>query len=136
MLRRLVHSRLQRHVDSGKLSQTLDDVHRHTQGRIHVRLAPHFRGNVRNAAETAFRGLPSADTSVLFFVVPSRKEFTVLAGPAVHGRLGQGYWDELAADLGKTIRATTLTDGLLQAINSVGEKLADHFPGDEKNVLQ
>jgi uncharacterized membrane protein len=131
-MRKLIHRKLQRHVDSAQIAGAIEAVERRTTGHILVLIAPHFWGNARRAAEHAFARYRLHHTkdrnAVLFFVVPSRREFVILGDAGIHARVGQEYWDRLSSTLAKTIQTGSLSEGLIAAINQVGDQLAIHFP--------
>jgi uncharacterized membrane protein len=65
---------------------------------------------------------------VLFFVVPSRKKFVVLGDQGIHEKVGQEFWDRIAAALSAKFREGDFTGGLVRGIEEVGEQLSVHFP--------
>jgi len=103
-----------------------------TSAELRVSLAPWFWGSVERAADKAFLRLDMTNTKehngVLFFVVPSRRAFVVLGDGAVHARLGQAFWDELAAILTPHFGRREFTEGLIAAVARASEQLALQFP--------
>jgi uncharacterized membrane protein len=67
---------------------------------------------------------------ILFFIVPSRKRFVVLGDEGIHARVGQDFWESLAAHMSGHFREGEFTEGLVHGIREAGEKLAAHFPYD------
>jgi uncharacterized membrane protein len=67
---------------------------------------------------------------VLFFVVPSRRKFVVLGDCGIHERVGQEFWNGIAAAVSEKFREGDFTGGLVQGIEKVAEQLAAHFPYD------
>jgi uncharacterized membrane protein len=127
-----IRNRLARHVDKNRISKAIDEAEAHTTGTIHVSLAPHFWGSVRRAAERAFHQLRVAHTlnrdGVLFFVVPSRRELVVLGDAGIHAKVGQEFWDRMAAAMSGKARSDDLTTALIHGIHEAGRELARHFP--------
>jgi len=123
---------LARHVDSARIVRAIEDAEKNTTGQIRVSLAPHRRGSVRNAAERAFNRLGMMRTphrnGVLIFVVPSRREFVILGDAAIHERVGQEFWERVAAAMSERIRSGDLTDGIVHGVEASGAELAAHFP--------
>ena len=74
---------------------------------------------------------------VLFFVVPSRRKFVVLGDRGIHGKVGQEFWDRIAAAVSDKFREGDFTGGLGEEIEEVGQQLSTHFPGvsTDKNEL-
>ena len=131
MLHRL-HRRLAQHVDAQRISAAIEAAEADTTGTIHVSVAPHFWGDVRHGARSAFRELRTASlphrNGVLFFVVPSRRELVVLGDEGIHQKVGQAYWDRLAASVSERIKASDLTEGIVHGIQEAGRALAQHYP--------
>ena len=125
-------SRLARHVDSFKIVRAIEEAERSTSGQIRVSISPHFWGSVRKAAERAFTRLRMTHTrdrnGVLFFVVPSRREFAVIGDRGIHEKVGQEFWDRIIAAMSARTRSGDLTDGLIHGIEAAGHELAAHFP--------
>jgi uncharacterized membrane protein len=68
------------------------------------------------------------DNSLLFFLAPKSQTFAVVGGKALHERVGQAWWDDLAKLLHQHFRIGAYTDGLVEAIELAGETLQRHFP--------
>jgi len=129
-------------VDQDKVKTAIDDAERQTSGEIRVSVAPLFWGSVEKAADKAFVRLGMTNTKdrngVLFFVVPSRRRFVVLGDRGIHERVGQDFWNSVAAAVSEKFREGDFTGGLVGGIQKVGEQLATHFPYDahtDKNEL-
>lgn len=131
-VRDLLHGRLKRHVRSDAVAQAIARAEAASTGRIRVSILPHFWGDAREAAEHVFSRYALHHVrdrnAVLFVVIPSRKEFVVYGGAGIHERVGQEYWDRLAAALSECIKNGDLTSALVWAIEDVGKQLAAHFP--------
>jgi uncharacterized membrane protein len=123
---------LHRFVDKARVREAIDRAECLTSAPIHVSLAPYFWGNVRRTAERAFRKRGLARTpdrnGVLFFVVPSRREFAVIGDRGAHEALGQATWDSVAALVAERFSAGDATAGLVIGIEEIGRSLAAHWP--------
>src|SRR5262249_4249115 len=112
-----------------------------TGGEIVVSTAPFFFGDASAAARRAFARLRVAATrernGVLVFLQPSRRRFVILGDDAVHARVGQAYWDALAARVCDRVRGADLTAAVVDIVADVGRALAQHFPatGPKENQL-
>jgi len=125
------HADLKTHVDEQRVRTAIDAAERGTSGTIHVSLAKHVRGTTHGTAARAFTSLGYAtpgSSAVLFFVVPSRRELSVLGGEAIHARVGDAYWQRLVAAVVERVREEDLTSALVHGIDEVGRELARHFP--------
>lgn len=125
---------LRRRVDGEKIKAAIAAAERRTSGEIRVSVSRFFWGPVRPIAERAFRRLGMAATrdrnGILFFIVPSRRRFVVLGDEGIHARVGQEFWDRLAAAVSGDFRKGDFTAGLLRGIAEAGDRLAGHFPFD------
>ena len=91
-----------------------------------------FLGDVEKTARKAFRRLGMENTAdrngVLIFLVPSRKRFAILGDAGIHEKVGQAFWHEASACLSSHFRKEAFTEGLVEVIRLVGDRLATHFP--------
>jgi len=121
-------------IDQERVIVAIREAERRTSGEVRVSVSPFFWGSVRRVAERAFARLGMSATrdrnGILFFIVPARRRFTVLGDEGIHARVGQDFWDALAALLSEHFQKGEFTEGLVRAIEAAGEKLAEHFPYD------
>jgi putative membrane protein len=68
-------------------------------------------------------------------MMPRRIE--VVADSGIHSRVDPATWEGMVAQIASGARAGQLADGLIAAIRSTGELLAQHFPRrpDDRNEL-
>jgi uncharacterized membrane protein len=134
--------RLLKVIDAERVRQAIQAAERQTSGEIRVSVAPFFWGNVRKVAERAFGRLgmtrTAARNGVLFFIVPSRRRFVVLGDEGIHAKVGEDFWEKIAASVSAEFREGRFTEGLVKGIETVGRELAGQFPYDaasDKNEL-
>ena len=133
---------LSRDFDGDAVANAIAAAEHQTSGQVVVSISPFFIGSVRRAADRAFLRLGVANTrahnGVLFFIVPSRRQFIVLGDDGIHRAVGQTFWDDVAAAVSKRFARGDMTAGLVDGIAEVGRQLAAHFPhddADERNEL-
>src|SRR5215470_20280661 len=138
----MTRKKLLRIIDREKIKRAIQAAEHQTSGEICVSVAPLFWGSIETAADKAFVRLGMTRTKerngVLFFVVPARRKFVVLGDQGIHERVGQEFWNTVAEILSERFRLGDFTDGLVKAIERVGEQLAMHLPYDpatDKNEL-
>lgn len=123
---------LRKCLDETRVIEAIRRAERTSSGEIRVSVASFFWGDVEKAARKAFVRLGMDRTaqrnSVLIFLVPSRKRFAVVGDEGIHAKVGQAFWNDLAACLSSHFRHEEFTEGLVQGITMVGERLAEHFP--------
>jgi len=131
----MTRQQLLRSIDEGRVKSAIKEAEQRTSGEIAVSVAPFFWGNVQKAARRAFVRLGVTRTQlrngVLFFIVPSRRLFVVLGDDGIHQKVGQEFWNGVAAQLTEHFRAGNFTEGLVHGIAEVGRQLATHFPYDQ-----
>jgi uncharacterized membrane protein len=125
---------LRRLVDEDAVKRAIAEAEQLSSGEIRVSVSTYFWGNVRRTAEAAFSRLGMNRTAkrngVLFFVVPSRRTFVVLGDEGIHAKVGQEFWDGVAAAMSERFKARDFTGGLVLGITEAGKQLAEHFPSE------
>jgi len=124
--------KLMRTVDVGRLKAAVAAAERASSGEVRVSVSRFFWGSVRKAADRAFVRLGMTRTrdrnGILFFIVPARKKFVVLGDEGIHAKVGQEFWESLAELMSARFRKGDFTEGLVEAIEEAGRRLAAHFP--------
>jgi uncharacterized membrane protein len=127
--------RLVQGIDLGRIEAAIRSAERRTSGQIRVAVARfYFWGNVRRAADAAFTRLRMRQTrrrnGVLLFVAPRLRSFAVIGDAGIHERVSDVFWGRISQALQTDFRGGDLTAGLLHAIETIGDRLAEHFPPD------
>ena len=119
-------------IDASRVKKAIVAAEHMTSGEIAVSVSRAFWGSVEKAAQKAFVRLRVTQTrehnGVLIFVVPARRRFVVLGDSGIHERVGQEFWERVAAQLSEHFRSGNFTEGLVRAIEEIGTQLAAHFP--------
>jgi uncharacterized membrane protein len=119
-------------VDQKRVRAAIVRAEKSTDAPIAVSIAPHVKGDVHEEALRTLhrRGLSRTKDrhAVIFFVVPSRREFAVVGDQGAHERLGQAVWESVVATVASHFRAGDPTAGLIAGIEEVAQHLAQHFP--------
>jgi uncharacterized membrane protein len=123
-------------LDTSAVEQAIARAETRTSGEIRVSIAGFFVGNSRRLAEHAFRRLGLHATrhrnGVLLLIAPARRQVVVLGDEAIHAQVGDAFWTEIAARVTAHFHEGRFTQGVVEAIDAIGEALARHFPaGDE-----
>ena len=123
---------LRKCVDQVRVVEAIREAERVTSGEIWVSVAHFFWGDVEKTAGKAFHRLGMENTadrnSVLIFLVPSRKRFAIVGDTGIHEKVGQAFWHDVSACLSSHFRRGAFTEGLVEAVRMVGDRLAAHFP--------
>jgi uncharacterized membrane protein len=119
-------------IDKERIENAIREAEKQTSGEIRVSIALFFWGRIRPTAEKAFSRLGMTNTrdrnGILFFIVPSRRRFVVLGDEGIHSKVGQEFWERIAAAMSEHFRKGEFTEGLVKGILEAGERLATHFP--------
>jgi len=130
-----VGGKWRRQVDEGQVVAAIQQAEARTSGQIRVSVAPFFWGDVPRAARKAFTRLGMDQTrdrnGVLIFVVPSRKRFAVLGDQGIHEQVADTFWEQVATAMASHFRQGGFTEGLVEGIQVVGDRLAEHFPHED-----
>ena len=119
-------------LDTSAVEGAIARAETRTSGEIRVSIAGLFVGSSRRLAERAFRRLGLQATrnrnGVLLLIAPARRQVVVLGDEAIHARVGDAFWAEIAARVGTRFREGLFTQGVVEAVDAIGEALARHFP--------
>jgi uncharacterized membrane protein len=125
-----------RRLDAHAVEQAIARAEIRTTGEIRVSIAGFFFGSSRRLAERAFRRLGMHATrdrnGVLLLVEPARREVVVLGDEGIHVHVGDAFWTEIAARVTAHFREGRFTEGVVEAVDAIGDALARHFPADDK----
>jgi uncharacterized membrane protein len=127
---RLVHG-----IDVARIEAAIRAAEVSTSGTLRVGISRfYFWGDVRRAAESTFARLQMDRTpernGVLLFIAPRRRRFAVVGDAGIHQHVTAAFWNDVTNDLAQSFREDNLTGGLERALNTIGERLARHFPSD------
>src|SRR4030042_717107 len=124
--------RLFKLVDKERVRKAIFEAEKQTSGEICVSVARFFWGRVRPEAERASGRVGMTNTrlrnGILFFIVPARKRFVVLGDEGIHAKVGQDFWDGIAAGMAGHFRQGEFMEGLMAGIQAAADGLAVHFP--------
>jgi uncharacterized membrane protein len=76
-------------------------------------------------------------TGILIFVLVEAREFFILADEHINGKVAPASWNSAADAMAARFRGKEFKQGLLEAVQTVGDHLAVHFPPSpgDKNEL-
>ena len=133
----MLKRKLQKAIDTEAVLAAIREAETATSGEIRVSISPFFWGNIRKAAEKAFSRMGMTTTSqhngILFFIIPGRRQFVILGDQGIHEKVGQEFWEHLAAAMSGHFKHKDFTAGLLAGIKEAGDQLSRHFPYDAQS---
>jgi len=115
-----------------RVRQAIAAAERVTSGEIRVHLEDRCEDDLLDHAAFIFRELNMDRTrernGVLIYVSAADHRVAVIGDAGINAHADQGFWDEVLAILIERFRQGRHADGLVEAIERVGEKLRAHFP--------
>lgn len=131
-----------RELEHDRIVKAIKEAEARTSGEIRVFLQRGvFDEDVVVRAQKKFLQLGMQKTqkrnAVLILVAPRMQKFAVVGDEGVHQKCGEKFWQELVEKMRQHFLREEFTDALVEAIESVAQLLARHFPkaGDLKNEL-
>jgi uncharacterized membrane protein len=125
-------------LEQQRIVDAIGAAEKRTSGEIRVHIQPKARGEIREVAERTFERLGMTKTAlrngVLLFIASEEQRFVILGDRGIDENVPAGFWDAIAAQLTIRFKAGELTDGIVEAIQSAGEQLAQYFPRAEDDV--
>lgn len=132
--------------DLAAITQAIGNAERTTAGEIRVeirqRRSRKEKGrSVEQIAREEFVRLGMTATrdrtGVLLFLLIEDREFCIFADEGIHGKVSQDTWTGIAEVLGGRFARRQFRDGVIDAVNAVGEVLRHHVPRrpDDRNEL-
>lgn len=112
-----------------------------TSAEIRVHLDRRCPGDALGEAVAVFERLGMHETAarngVLIYVAIADHKLAVIGDRAIHERVGEAYWRDLATSVTGHVRSGRPGQGLVEAVRDVGAVLRTHFPRrpDDRNEL-
>jgi uncharacterized membrane protein len=121
------------YIDDPRLIAAIADAEHKTHGKIYVYVSHRPITDALGQARIRFQKLGLSKlhehrASVLIYLAPRTHKFAVIGDTAIHDRCGDEFWQRLADDLSRDLKAGQITEGLLNAIGTIKRALQKHFP--------
>jgi uncharacterized membrane protein len=68
--------------------------------------------------------------AVLLYLNLRKRKFAVVGDLGIHEKVGQYFWEKLAADLAEDLQSTHSENAIAKAIHTIGEGLKKYFPSE------
>jgi uncharacterized membrane protein len=120
------------HGDLEAVRRAVAEAERGTSGEIRVHLEARCPGDPLARAVAVFERLGMTRTAlrngVLVYVGVEDRKLAVIGDAAVHEHVGPAYWDRLRDTVVRHFREGHPREGLVAAVQEIGEALSRHFP--------
>lgn len=129
-------------LDHERIVGAIKEAEAKSTGEIRVFIQRgELEGDPVIAAQKKFHALRMDATKerngILIFVLPRAQKFAVIGDEGVHQKCGPEFWQRLVESMREHFKREEFTDALVEAIESGGRLLAEHFPrhGGDRNEL-
>lgn len=119
-------------LDAERIVAAVAAAERKSSGEIRVHVTQRKPENLEERARQRFELLGMTKTAerngVLLYIAPRARRFQILGDIGIHEKCGPDFWKEVAGEIEAHFRKGEFTDGIVRAVEHVGEVLARHFP--------
>jgi len=118
--------------------QAVQSAELKTSGEIRVHLERRAREPFFEHAREIFEKIGMTNTKdrngVLIFMGLASRRFAILGDKGSHERVPEGFWDDIALQMTQEFEKDLFADGIIKAIQLIGEKLQQYFPFERDDV--
>ncbi len=120
-------------LDEERIVSAIAEAEGKTSGQIRVFISDRaVEGDAVARATERFEKLGMTATrernGVLLYFAPRSHKFAIIGDTGIHEKCGQGFWDEVSAEMSALLRQEQFTEAVAETVQKVGEVLARHFP--------
>jgi len=112
--------------------QAIADAEKATSGEIRVHLESSCKGDVLDNAVYIFKKLKMHKTAlrngVLIYLAVNDRKFAILGDGGINAKVPENFWDQIKETMVSHFATGDFTNGLIQGILMVGDKLKAYYP--------
>ena len=105
------------------------------RGEVRVHIEKKCKGDALARAAGVFAALgmaeTAADTGLLLYIARASRKVAIFAGKGIHEAVEGDTWQELVDRVARSCGQGQQVDGICQAIDTIGELLRQHLPGED-----
>jgi uncharacterized membrane protein len=125
-------------LEEDKIVRAIQTAEALTRAEIRVHIAKKSNGvDTLQLAIKTFETLGMTKTleknGVLIFIIPNEKKFAIIGDSGIHENVKESFWEQVKEEMRDHFSRGNLTDAIIHGIQRAGEKLALHFPANNKN---
>src|SRR2546421_5588011 len=124
-------------LDEARIMQAIVETERKSSGEIRVYISHRKRTDPLKFARKRFVELGMTKThhrnAVLIYLVPLTRQFAIVGDAGVHDKCGDAFWQQVSAGMTGLLKQGRFTEAILEAIQTIGDILARHFPRDPED---
>jgi uncharacterized membrane protein len=124
--------------DSDRIVQAIGAAEAKTSAEVRVHVTRRVPEDLEERALRRFHLLGMTKTAerngVLIYIAPRAHKFRIVGDVGIHEKAGAEFWTAVAAAMEDHFRKGEFTEGVVEAVRTVGERLAVHFPRRPEDV--
>lgn len=127
--------------EEDRIVEAIREAEKNTSGEIRIHVENNLQRPPLAEALQVFKELEmhktAARNGVLILLAPAQKSFAILGDEGIHTKVGSDFWQEEKELMRSFFSRGAYADGLIAAVQQVGEKLKVYFPyqTDDANEL-
>lgn len=124
-----------------RIVEAIREAEKNTSGEIRIHVENNLQQPPLAEALQVFKELEmhktAARNGVLILLAPAQKGYAILGDEGIHAKVGSDFWQEEKELMHSFFARGAYADGLIAAVQQVGEKLKAFFPyqTDDANEL-
>lgn len=107
-------------------------------GEIRLHLDNKCKGSELDRAAQVFKVLKMHQTElrngVLIYLAVEDRKFAIIGDIGIHEKVGDSYWQDVRDIMLEEFLQQNFEQGIVKAIERIGDKLKEHFPYQEDDV--
>ena len=124
-----------------EIVEAIRQAEANTSGEIRVHIENHCRGDIMDRSAMVFNILKMNETAerngVLIYLAIKDKKFSIIGDEGINKMVEHDFWNDVRDMMAGHFRSGNFTEGIIQGVLRVGEKLKTFFPhkSDDINEL-
>lgn len=124
-----------------EIVEAIRQAEANTSGEIRVHIENHCRGDIMDRSAMVFNILKMNETAerngVLIYLAIKDKKFSIIGDKGINKMVEHDFWNDVKDMMAGHFRSGNFTEGIIQGVLRVGEKLKTFFPhkSDDINEL-
>ena len=124
-----------------EIVEAIRQAEANTSGEIRVHIENHCRGDIMDRSAMVFNILKMNETAerngVIIYLAIKDKKITIIGDEGINKMVEHDFWNDVKDMMAGHFRSGNFTEGIIQGVLRVGEKLKTFFPhkSDDINEL-
>lgn len=124
-----------------RIVAAIKNAESNTSGEIRVHIENHCKGDILDRSAMVFNILKmdktAARNGVLIYLAVKDRKFSIIGDEGINKVVEKDFWNDVKDLMAEAFRNNNFTEGIVDGIIRVGEKLKKYFPykNDDVNEL-